>query len=69
MEEHKVIQVKQSVLADNDSDTNKLCIQLKKQRIFLLNLMPSPGSRKATTLKATIEKPIDFLRLIKNSTS
>jgi hydrogenase nickel incorporation protein HypB len=69
MEAYKVIKVKQSVLADNDSDANKLRIQLKKQGIFLLNLMSSPGSLEATTLKTTMVKPIDFIRLIKNSTS
>jgi hydrogenase nickel incorporation protein HypB len=44
MEAYKVIKVKQSVLADNDSDADKLRIQFKKQGTFLFNLMSSPGS-------------------------
>ena len=56
MEEYKVIQVKQSIFADNDADANKLRMQLKRQGTFLLNLISSPGSGKTTTLKATIAK-------------
>jgi hypothetical protein len=34
MEEYKVIQVKQRLLADNDADENKLRIQLKSKEHF-----------------------------------
>ncbi len=56
MEKYKVIQLKQSIFADNDADADRLRMQLKKQGTFLLNLMSSPGSGKTTTLKATIAK-------------
>ena len=55
MEPFKVIEVKESIFADNDADAAKLRGQLKAQGTFLLNLMSSPGSGKTTTLKRTIE--------------
>lgn len=55
MDAFKVIEVKESIFADNDADAAKLRTQLKEQGTFLLNLMSSPGSGKTTTLKRTIE--------------
>lgn len=63
MKEYKVIQVKQSIFADNDADANKLRMELKKQGTFLLNLMSSPGSGKTTTLKSTIAKLKDEMKI------
>lgn len=54
MKEFKVLEIKQSVFADNDRQANLLREQLKKENTFLLNLMSSPGSGKTTTLKKTI---------------
>ena len=48
----KVIQIKQSVFADNNADADRLRAQLKEEKTFLLNLMSSPGSGKTTTLLA-----------------
>lgn len=63
MEKMKVIEVKQSVFADNDADANKLREQLKEEKTFLLNLMSSPGSGKTTTLVQTINKLSDDLKI------
>lgn len=52
MDELKIIEVKQSIFADNDSDANRLRIQLKEEKTYLLNLMSSPGSGKTATLLA-----------------
>ena len=52
MEEVKIIQVKESVFADNDRQAAKLRQQLKEDKTFLLNLMSSPGSGKTTLLLA-----------------
>lgn len=54
MKDFKIIEVKQSVFADNDADAEKLRQQLKEEKTFLLNLMSSPGAGKTTTLKRTI---------------
>ena len=63
MEPFKVIEVKESIFADNDADAAKLRGQLKPQGTFLLNLMSSPGSGKTTTLKRTIEGIKDALKM------
>ncbi len=52
MDAVKIIQVKQSVFADNDRDADRLRQQLKQEKTFLLNLMSSPGSGKTTLLLA-----------------
>lgn len=63
MDAFKVIEVKESIFADNDADAVKLRAQLKEQGTFLLNLMSSPGSGKTTTLKRTIEGVKDELKM------
>ena len=50
MDQYKIIQVKESVFADNDREADRVRQQLKGQGTFLLNLMSSPGSGKTTTL-------------------
>lgn len=54
MKEYKVIEVKRSIFEDNDKDAAKLREELKQQKIFLLNLMSSPGAGKTTLIKRTI---------------
>jgi len=52
MDEMKIIELKESVLEDNDKDAELLRTTLKQQGTCLLNLMSSPGSGKTTTLLA-----------------
>lgn len=54
MEKFRVIEIKESVFADNNLEAQKLRSKLKKSGTFLLNLMSSPGSGKTTLLKRTI---------------
>ena len=54
MEPIRVIEVKESIFADNNADAEKLRAQLKRQGTFLLNVMSSPGAGKTSTLKKTI---------------
>ena len=56
MSEFKVIELKKSVFENNDREAERLRKQLKEKKLFLLNLMSSPGSGKTTTLKATISR-------------
>ena len=51
----RVLEIKQSVFANNDKQADELRSELKAKGIFLLNLMSSPGSGKTTTLTRTIE--------------
>jgi len=55
MDEVRIIEVKESVFADNDRQAEALRRELKEKGIFLLNLMSSPGSGKTTTLRRTVE--------------
>ena len=63
MSEFKIIEVKQSVLENNDRDAEMLRSELKASHTFLLNLMSSPGSGKTTTLCRTIEALKEDLRI------
>ena len=46
----RIIEIKQSVFANNDAQAEALRQELKQKKLFLLNLMSSPGSGKTTTL-------------------
>ena len=50
----RILEVKQSVFANNDAQADKLRAELKEKGIYLLNLMSSPGSGKTTTLTQLI---------------
>lgn len=63
MDPIRVIEVKESIFADNNADADRLRGQLKKQGTFLLNVMSSPGSGKTTTLKQTIGALKDEMRI------
>lgn len=63
MEQVRIIEVKESVFANNDKQADSLREQLKKDRTFLLNLMSSPGSGKTTTLLRVIEKLKEDMRI------
>lgn len=51
----RVIEVKESVLADNDRQAEALRRRLKAEKTFLLNLMSSPGAGKTTLLGKVID--------------
>ena len=54
MKDYRIIEVKESILEDNDRDAEELRKELKAQNTFLLNLMSSPRAGKTTTLVRTI---------------
>ncbi|MDO4939963.1 MAG: hydrogenase nickel incorporation protein HypB [Lachnospiraceae bacterium] len=54
MDEVRIIEVKQSVLADNDKDADALRKKMKDDKTFLINLMAGPGAGKTTTLVRVI---------------
>ncbi|WP_416198926.1 MAG: cobW domain-containing protein [Sporanaerobacter sp.] len=55
MKTFKVLEIKESVFENNNRQADLLREELKKDKIFLLNLMSSPGSGKTTTVLRTIE--------------
>ena len=63
MAETRVLEIKESVFADNDRQADALRKELKEKGVFLLNLMSSPGAGKTTTLVKTIETLKDSLRI------
>lgn len=63
MKDVRVLEIKQSVFADNDRQADQLREELKKRGVFLLNLMSSPGSGKTTTLTRTIEALRDKVKI------
>ena len=63
MDQVRIIEVKQSVFADNDRRAAELRRELKERGIFLLNLMSAPGSGKTTTLARTAELLKDELKI------
>lgn len=63
MEAVRILEVKQSVFANNDAQADKLRQELKEKGIYLLNLMSSPGSGKTTTLTRLIAALQDDLKI------
>ncbi len=48
MDTVKILEVKQSIFASNDEQAEALRKELKKKKVFLLNLMSAPGLVKLT---------------------
>ena len=51
----KTIELKKTILEDNNKDADLLREQLKGTKTFYVNVMSSPGSGKTTTLVSTIK--------------
>ncbi len=51
----KILEIKQSVFANNNKQAEEMRATLKDSGIYLLNVMSSPGAGKTTTLVKTIE--------------
>ncbi len=63
MDKFKVLEIKKSVFSGNEKHADELRKQLKEKKLFLLNLMSSPGSGKTTTLTGTIKALKGELRI------
>lgn len=63
MQKVRVLEIKQSVFANNDAQASALRGELKKKGLYLLNLMSSPGSGKTTTLTRLIGALKDELKI------
>ncbi len=63
MDSVKIIEIKHSVFENNDKEADKLREYLKSKKVFLINLMSSPGSGKTTTLIKVLSELKDKLRI------
>jgi hydrogenase nickel incorporation protein HypB len=63
MDAFKVLEIKKNVYESNDRQAEALRGSLKRDGVFMLNLMSSPGSGKTTTVMRTIEALRSELRL------
>lgn len=63
MENFKILEIKEGIFDNNKKDADLLREDLKKDKLFLLNLMSSPGSGKTTTLVSTINALKDEMNI------
>jgi len=54
MDNIKLVEVKQSIFAENNREADELRKYLKEKKVFMVNLMASPGAGKTTLLMETI---------------
>lgn len=59
----EILDVKETILKDNDADAQKLREELKRADTFYINLMSSPGSGKTTALLSVIRLLKEKLRV------
>ena len=58
-----IIDLKKTILEDNDADAEVLRKELTEKKLVYINVMSSPGSGKTTTLLATIRGLKDQFRV------
>lgn len=63
MDRTRIIDLKKTILEDNDSDADNLRQQLKESKVFYINVMSSPGSGKTSTILKLIEGLRDRYRI------
>ncbi|MCQ2173854.1 MAG: hydrogenase nickel incorporation protein HypB [Bacteroidales bacterium] len=59
----RIIEIKRNVFEDNNLEAEKLRASLKRDGVFLLNLMSSPGSGKTSTLIQLIDRIKDKFKV------
>ena len=60
---YEIYETKERITADNDKEAEKNRALLKEKKVFLVNLMASPGAGKTTTLVRTINAIKDDYRV------
>ena len=63
MDDVRVIEIKKNIFSVNDEDANLLRKRLSEKKVFLANIMSSPGSGKTTTLVKLINTLKENLRI------
>jgi len=62
MEKVRLINIKESILSDNRDLADQIRTQLGRQRVFMLNLMSSPGAGKTSLIVETLRRMKDDYR-------
>ena len=55
MSDPRIIQLKKTILENNDEDADRLRKELKNENLFFINVMSSPGSGKTSVILKTLE--------------
>ena len=63
MEEIRLIDIKEEILSDNRGLADRIRLKLSKEKVFMLNLMGSPGSGKTSLILKTIAALSDRYRI------
>ena len=63
MDQIRLIDIKEEILSDNRGLADRLRQKLSKEKVFLLNLMGSPGSGKTSLILKTIASLSDRYRI------
>jgi hydrogenase nickel incorporation protein HypB len=63
MDEIRLIDVKKSILADNEDQAQVIRQTLRSQGVFLLNIMASPGAGKTSLIVQTLRRLKNRLRM------
>lgn len=56
MEKVRLINIKESILSDNRDLADQIRVQLGKHKVFMLNLMSSPGAGKTSLIVETLRR-------------
>lgn len=56
MKDFKILEIKEGIFDNNNRQADQLRCSLKEKKLFLLNLMASPGAGKTTTLVNTLNR-------------
>lgn len=59
----KIIDIQKEILLDNDKQAEKIRKQLTQDKVFMVNLMASPGSGKTSLIIQTIRRLREKLRI------
>jgi hydrogenase nickel incorporation protein HypB len=63
MDEIKLIDIRKNILSDNENQAGIIRSDLAEKKIFMVNLMASPGAGKTSVILQTIKRLRDTLRL------
>ena len=63
MTDIKLIKIKESIITDNEDSAELLRAELAKNKVFMLNLMSSPGAGKTSLLISTLKVLQDRYRI------